>query len=337
MEYLVIDTESCTGHADDGSLCSLGYVIADENLNCMRKEDVLFNPLPRRFRVGDKKNFKRTGVEFAYSVEEFRKAPRFSERYDEIKKLFDGRIVLGFSMGNDVKYLNDACDSFRLPRICYRFYDVQSLYRLLEPQENSIGLKTLTEKFEISYLPHRSDEDAEVSLLLLKKVLEKFGTDLNGLIERFGVHAGVNDADGYYLPFSEAIFREEHGLKQSKKMQSMIFNDFVTSLPYPKRGKTKVCFSYKTEKRDIGYLRSLIEGMLAKGFYFTREFDTCDVFVVEESDGDKRLEMIKEYPPKRKKPRIVLLSDWETEISFSGIRRYDDCPFLIRRFQEKTR
>ena len=44
MEYLVIDTESCTGRSDDGSLCSLGYAICDENLNVIRQEDLLFNP-----------------------------------------------------------------------------------------------------------------------------------------------------------------------------------------------------------------------------------------------------------------------------------------------------
>ena len=131
MEYLVIDTESCTGRSDDGSLCSIGYAVCDENFNVIEKEDILINPLPKRFLVGDKKNAKRTGVTFAYTVEEFRKAPRFCDLYDRIKSIFSGRTVLGFSMANDVKYLNDACDSFSLPRIEYNFYDVQFIYQLL--------------------------------------------------------------------------------------------------------------------------------------------------------------------------------------------------------------
>ena len=113
MEFIVIDTESCTGRADDGSLCSVGYAICDEELNILQQEDILINPLPKRFMVGDKKNAKRTGVTFAYTVEEFRAAPRFNEVYEKIKKLFTGRTVLGFSMANDVKYLNNACDCFR--------------------------------------------------------------------------------------------------------------------------------------------------------------------------------------------------------------------------------
>ena len=47
MEYLVIDTESCTGRDNDGSLCSLGYAICDENLNVLEQRDLLFNPLPK--------------------------------------------------------------------------------------------------------------------------------------------------------------------------------------------------------------------------------------------------------------------------------------------------
>ena len=81
MEYLVIDTESCTGRSDDGSLCSLGYAVCDENLNILSQNDVLFNPMPKRFQVGDKKNAKRTGITFAYTVEEFRKAPKFCDIY----------------------------------------------------------------------------------------------------------------------------------------------------------------------------------------------------------------------------------------------------------------
>ena len=64
MEYLVIDTESCTGKDNDGSLCSIGYAVCDENLNIIKQEDVLFNPLPKRFAVGDKKKRKADGRYF---------------------------------------------------------------------------------------------------------------------------------------------------------------------------------------------------------------------------------------------------------------------------------
>ena len=97
MQYLIIDTESCTGKSDDGSLCSLGYAIADENFNIVERNDLLINPLPKRFAVGDKKNLKRTGVMFAYGVEEFRRAPTFKDRYYDVKRLFNGRLVLGFA------------------------------------------------------------------------------------------------------------------------------------------------------------------------------------------------------------------------------------------------
>ena len=199
-------------------------------------------------------------------------------------------------------------------------------------------MKTLTEKYGITYQPHRSDEDAEVSLLLLKKLLDQFGYTFASLIGKYGVHAGVNDAEGYYLPFSEAHLREEYGLKLSKKTQGFIFNDFVSSLPYPKRSRTKVCFSYKLEKRDIHYLRSLIEGMLEKGYYFTRDFDACDYFVYDGADdGDKRLALLNEYSAKRKKPIVCEIEKWEETIGFTGAKRYDDTAFLIAKSSEKTR
>jgi hypothetical protein len=116
--------------------------------------------MPKKFLIGSKKSIIKTGVTFAYEVDEFRKAPRFYEIYDKIKELFNGRIVLGFSLANDIKYINNACDFFKLERICYEFYDIQFIYQLLHPEEKAVGLKTLNQKYSIEYIEHRSDEDA---------------------------------------------------------------------------------------------------------------------------------------------------------------------------------
>ena len=88
-------------------------------------------------------------------------------------------------MTNDIKYLNNACDCFSLPRIEYKFYDIQFIYQLLFPEQTSIGLKTLSANFGIEYLEHRSDEDAVSSLLLLKKFLGLYGANFSEVIDQF--------------------------------------------------------------------------------------------------------------------------------------------------------
>lgn len=333
MEYLVIDTESCTGKDNDGSLCSIGYCVCDENLNIIKQEDVLFNPMPRRFSVGDKKNAKRTGIKFAYEVEDFRKAPRFIEKYEFVKSLFQSRTVIGFAMVNDVKYLNDACDKYGVPRIQYEFIDAQFIYSLLHPEANSIGLKTLGEKYDLKYTEHRSDDDAAVSVTLLKKILEQEGISLNDVLIKYSVHNGVNDELGYHMNYSDALNTEKFGLKRSKKIQSILFADYVAKQPQ-KRGKGRICFSYKIEKSDVNYTRTLVKLITEKGYSFTRDADACSIFVVSDSEeNDKRKELVEQV--KKRKITIMMLGDFEKFVGYEKDNEFDDTEFLAEYYETR--
>ena len=332
MEYIVIDTESCTGKSDDGSLCSVGYAVADDKLNIIKRDDIILNPLPKRFSVGDKKNLKRTGVMFAYTVEQFRNAPDFKDKYEEIKDLFTGRTVLGFAMANDVKYINDACDKFNLPRIEYAYMDVQFLYKLSNPEANSIGLKTLAEKYGITYMEHRSDEDAVVSLLVLKKMLEENNRTFNEYLTEYEVKFGKNTKNGYHHPYSLVEFRNEKGLKVSRRLQGFIYSDYLHRLPKRLKGNV-YCFAYDIEKKDVSLLRTLIDEIYLKGNSFTRDADVCNVYVkCGNEESDQRLTLLKTTSKRLK--RVISLEDLFAELDINEVKRYDDSLFLAE-FSEK--
>ncbi|HBF86581.1 MAG TPA: hypothetical protein DDW54_02770 [Clostridiales bacterium] len=323
MEYLIFDTESCTGRSNDGSLCSIGLVVCDENFNIIKREDILCNPLPKRFTVGDKKNLKRTGISFAYTVDEFRKAPKFCDIYSKIKMFFKNRTVLGFSLANDVKYLNDACDKYGLERITYDFLDIQFIYQLIYNEQNSVGLKRLADKYGIDYLEHRSDEDAVVSAKLLKAVLSENGLTLDEVIEKYGIHKGRNLSNGHYNNFSDALFGEKFGLKRSKKMQSSLLYEYMKKLPR-KAGK-KVCFSSKIERSDVNYVRTLIDLLYEKGYAYTSNADVCSVFVTD-GEKDAREEIVDKI--KRRKIYKVPLAEFERDVGYSENFVYNDVPLL---------
>ncbi len=334
MEYLVIDTESCTGRSDDGSLCSLGYAICDENLNILCQEDLLFNPIPKRFQVGDKKNAKRTGITFAYTVEEFRKAPKFCETYDKIKSLFKGRTVLGFSMSNDIKYINDACDKYSLRRIDYKFYDIQYVYQLMHPEDNAIGLKTLSEKFGIEYLAHRSDEDAVGSVMLLKKFLEAENITFDKVVKKYKLHRGVNCFDGYYVCYSDAVIEGLYGLKLSKRIQSYVFAEFLKNLPYVQKPTERVCFSAKIEKMDVNFTRTLIDLCYEKNYVYDHDTDVTTIFVTDEKD-EKRIQYLNDR--QLKKLKILSLEQFCDFIGYSENFIYTDKTFLTNFYKKFTR
>lgn len=326
MEYVVIDTESCTGKSDDGSLCSIGYALADENFNITEKNDIIINPLPKRFAVGDKKNLKRTGVMFAYPIERFRAAPDFKSLYPEIKRLFSGRKVLGFAMANDVKYLNDACDKFGLPRIEYEYMDVQFLYKLAFPDTNSVGLKTLADKYGVTYVEHRSDEDAAVSLTVLVEFLKEIGKQYTAFLAEYEVVYGKNQAQGHHAPYSVVEFRGEKGLKISKRLQNLVFADYLHNLP-TKRGKEVYSFAYELEKISVDELRTIIDAIYRRGDSFTRDADLCTVYVKGKNEStDLRLSQIKSSSKRLKK--IIDLHELTSFLKISKTNVYDDSEFL---------
>lgn len=331
MEYLVIDTESCTGRDNDGSLCSLGYAICDENLNVIEQKDLLFNPLPKRFSVGDEKNFKKTGISFAYSVEEFRKAPRFSELYNEVSNLFKDRIVLGFAMSNDVKYINNACDKFNLPRIEYKYYDIQFVYQLLHPEETSVGLKTLNLKYQIDYIAHRSDEDAVGSVLLLKKFLELEGYTFDKVIKKYKIHKGRNAKNGYHACFSGAMIEGLYGLKISKRIQSFVLSNHIKNLKKPTENFKRLCFSYKIERMDVDFVRTLIDLSLENGLFYEHDTDIINIYVTDESE-DKRIAHLSKK--QKDNLKIFSLEEFCKLINFTENNSYDDKKFLSKFYTE---
>lgn len=334
MEYLVIDTESCTGRANDGSLCSIGYAVCDENLNVLKQEDVLINPLPKRFFIGDKKNFKRTGIEFAYTIEEFRKAPRFNNLYAKIKELFKGRTVLGFSMSNDVKYLNDACDKFELPRIEYKYYDIQFVYQLMHPEETSTGLKTLNEKYQIEYIAHRSDEDAVGSVMLLKRFLECDGLTFADAIKKYKIHKGVNNHEGYYTCYADSVIEGLYGLKISKRIQSIVLANYLKNLPYLSAPIEKVCFSHKIEKMEVNFVRTLIDLCYEQNYSYDRDTDVATIYVTDEKD-DKRISYLNKK--QLEKLKVLTLSEFCKLVGYTEDFIYNDKTFLTAYYKRLTK
>lgn len=184
MRFLSFDIESCDGRINTGGMCSFGYCIADENFVITEKDDILINPKPGRFEA-------RVKGKLRYSEEEFRKSPRFPSVYKKIKKLFsDDVCVIGYSILNDVLYLDDACRAYRLPYIDYKFTDVQCIYDIFRDSANSIGLEKAAQDCGIDLLAHRSDEDAKATLLILKHVCEKTGKGFDELIRDYEILQG---------------------------------------------------------------------------------------------------------------------------------------------------
>lgn len=185
MRILSYDIESTTGSHSDGSMCTFGYVISNENFDVIEQKDIVMKPFTRRYE---------TRIKLHYEKEFIKKQPRFTTYYDEIKALFDSAdLIIGFSVSNDVEFLNNACNLYKLPKITYNFADVQLLYKTVNKRPNMQGLEGIANELSIEYLAHRSDEDARVTLLVLKHLCKQEGLSVNELFRKFHITLGVND------------------------------------------------------------------------------------------------------------------------------------------------
>ena len=237
-------------------------------------------------------------------------------------------------MSNDVKYLNDACDKFDLPRIEYKYYDIQYIYQLLHPEETSVGLKTLNEKYQIEYLAHRSDEDAVGSVLLLKKFLSCDGLTFADAIKKYKIHKGLNNSDGNHACYSEAVIDGLHGLKISKRIQSILFANYLKNLPYLNSPTEKVCFSHKIEKMEVNFVRTLIDLCYEQNYSYERDTDVVTIFVTDDEE-DKKITRLN--AKQLSKVKVFTLKDFCKKIGYTEDFIYQDKNFLISYYKKLVR
>ena len=288
MKYCSLDIESCNGRSFGASMCSFGYALADADLTLTEQKDILINPLPKKFMLG--RPGETSKITLAYTEEEFRSAPKFVGRYREIRSKIEGRTVIGFSLGNDLMYLNNACDVFHLPRIPFRFLDVQTIYMIAKnvPQK---GLGALAEEYGISFIPHRSDEDARVTLEVLKRLADEYG-GIENLLKTFGIVLGENRADGYSDCYSREVYVGNVG-QRSRKMRVALFTEFLKKQKRADGGALvgkRVCLDDPIEYEDVNYSRRIVAATYAQGGKYASA-ESCNLFIAR--GQSKRLAYVK--------------------------------------------
>lgn len=335
MKILSYDVESCTGRTDDGSLCSFGYVLADENFNILCQEDILINPRPKKFRLG--KTNEEPRVKLAYSEEEFRSSPRFSEQYEKISSLFEkDTIVIGFAINNDVAYINDACRYADKKYIRFKFFDVQQIMGFIYPEKKNLGLKTYADMYGIEFIEHRSDEDARVTLLILQKACEHLKLTFKELLTYFDIDFGENGRE-VKKPIYKAELYEKHGLKKSKATNNILLYEFLEELrSRPKikggilRGK-RILFNNSMEMDDINFSRSLMKRIYDLSGIYIKDMSGANVYVYDAGNlEDKGYKKAKALKMQGQKITFMERQEFLELIGETEIETFDDVKYLHR-------
>lgn len=275
MKILAYDIESVSGNHNDGSMCTFGYCLADENFNIIEQKDIVMRPNTRRYE---------TKIKLHYEKAYIKAQPKFPEFYNEIKSLMaSADYIIGFSVLNDVEFLNSACSVYGLDKINYEFIDVQLLFKTAYKRPTMSGLEKIAEELGVEYVAHRSDEDARVTLLVLKHLCDVNGVSLQDLLRKYCITPGYNN-EKETIPCTDGTY--------SKREKNYLILDFIEK-NYVHNKRYKGGLTYKTfafsddiRYKDVDLFRKIIKKIYTLNGRIS-SIESSNVFVYQQKINDK--------------------------------------------------
>ena len=183
--FVFFDCECANVFDGVGKICSLGYVITDDELNVIESEDVVMNPECEFdwYLFGAKSECK-----LAYSKDYFRIKPNWAAYYKDIKKMFTAgnRYILGFAVSGDVGFVNSACERYNEEYINLRAFDLEPLLEQIYGERKK--LVQWAEFFGVNvakFQTHKSVDDAMMTMLCMKKVCEQQNKSVEQILKEY--------------------------------------------------------------------------------------------------------------------------------------------------------
>ncbi len=286
-------------------------------------------------------------IKLAYTEEEYRRSPEFPKVYDRIKELLSGgAVAVGFSMLNDIHYLNNACETYGKEKIAFKFLDVTLLYMLLHKENKQPGLSVMAQEFGIDFIPHRADEDARASLEVLKAICAALKRDLEEIIAEFGVVFGDNGGamikEGSVKFLTDMGIGIKRGSRSAKTLLSEFLKTVRPSAPVVKGEYSgeRVCFNYGLEYDDPALARNIIQKLYDTGAKYRGAPLDCTLFVYREGlPFCNKLPVIKQRISGRGRVRMIEEKEFLKRIGELPGLEFDDEKILrdYRKAQKKER
>ena len=268
MRYVFFDIECADG--GKGSICSFGYVITDENFKELESDDLVMNPESRFHLAGRSKNPE---IVFAYTEDEFRKAPTFPSFYRKIRTLLEreDQLVIGHSVQDDVNFLCKDCARYRLPALKFRFLDSQSLYAHVFDRAGQIGLDRACEEFSIEKPAdvHKSEEDARAAMHLVEKICLSKHIDLCRYEKEHRIWGETENFKIFcsYIHPNRTMFQTFLENVRVKNQRPRVFAGKCLSV------------SMAIEQPRQAQIYHLVQMIVDAGGTYTRVSSGCDIFV----------------------------------------------------------
>ena len=313
MKYLAFDIEAANGY-NPASICSVGIVIADENFNILRKQNLWINPKSKYNLNGTRPN---VGIDLHLDQALLERSPDFSGRYDEIASLLmdEDTIVLGHAVDSDVRMLNAACKKYKLPCIEFKFVCSQLLYKCFKEDKNVMGLDKIAAELGLQFTQHFSDEDAMMSLFTLQYLCNTTGLDVYGLLQKYNVRWGENKDFEIIRPVTLT-----GQISKKKITQTAVENirKYITSLKKVRYGRNDdlkgkvVAISRDIEIADDCVWKPVVQKIVLSGGEYTAKIGKCNLYISTQNTSDSSLARERYLNLRTQNGEEILVLDRET-------------------------
>lgn len=284
MKYLAFDIEAANGY-QLSSICSVGVVIADEQFNVISRENIWINPKTKYNLNGTR---EKVGIDLGLDKALLDASPDFKQVYDKIKSLLTDKqyVVLGHAVDADVRMLNKACERYRLPSIDFEFICSQLLYKMYKGDKEVKGLGKIANDLGITFHQHNSEEDAYVTMLTLKYLVEDSGLSVDQLLDKYHIKKGTNVNFELSRPVSLI------GQVSKKKLTQVAIEKIKAYVATVKKvsneySGTAFCLARSLELSDSDQLYNVIKTIVQKGGRYTAKLFKGNVYVYSDSPTDQ--------------------------------------------------
>ncbi len=278
MNYLFFDIECCDGK----HICEFGYVLINESFEILERDCLLINP-DKPFDLSGRSGSKDISLHFTEA--EYYAAPRFPDVYDRIYQVIyrEGQTIIGFSISNDIKFLKTACRRYAFPKMFFRYYDFQSMYRAWKDDKNDASVERIVKELGIGDIVlHKSDEDALAVMLALKTLSQTMGLPLTELLVLLLEKEEAMEKERLETTYHDIIEALNDG---NYKAQKDIIRDIREELEdEPSEvdailGGKRICFAEAENAEAFNLALGLIKALHRIGASFTADATACDIFV----------------------------------------------------------
>jgi len=312
VHYLFFDIECANCFDNCGKISSFGYVLTDDKFKVLLKKDIIMNPAAKFDWYLLNHNMVR------YPVEKFTSAEKFPVWYKDLKALLEAKdtFVVGYAVENDVKFLCDECNRYKLPTFSFTYYDAQTLFKSyndIHAHKEALS-KSMTKLgiYELGFMDqHKSDDDAEMTMLVAKKMCDNLGISLSELIGL--VPHSKGNVDAYLKSFVKELNDPKKTHTKGLKFK-MLYR--LMDVGVPQKGSVKLSeiagqtITFTKEFEFFQYYKAayLIQKLINAGGIYSPDARKCTLFVQVENTVDSRVEAVVKAIDEGKKAQIVNLA-----------------------------